>query len=209
MKQPIEVIDFWNKKAPSGYAHLNPEREFIESANSDFKRTIDEFFLENVSIEGKTLIDYGAGRGHLGKYLLAHGLEKYIDIDISERSLDVARENLKGTNSEFYITPISFSSLSANVFVSLACIQHFPSIEYLNDFLNNLNESGIRDLWLQIKWSDKTQAYDSYKKKKKYGIACLTNTDYMKRFLSKYTLKKDRLGKVKEFPYHYSLWRLS
>ncbi len=140
---------------------------------------------------GKTLIDYGTGKGLFGKLLYEqHGLGKYIGIDISERSLNAARETLAAfPQSEFFHAPVDFARLTADIFVSFACIQHFPFKLMLDRFLENLNQSRIPWLLLQIR-AGKNTVFNPGNMR----LGCMTNLAYLLSKLTNY--KTDFVGPV-------------
>jgi len=132
----------------------------------------------------KTIIDYGIGAGRMGVMLFQSGAKKYIGIDIAQRQLDTANEKLSEYNNcEFHLAPVEFSDLNADVFMTIACMQHFPSEKYLLEFMGNLNRSGIERLLLQYRHSNPARF-----KKDNPSLACSTNADHLGELLENYNL---------------------
>jgi ubiquinone/menaquinone biosynthesis C-methylase UbiE len=69
--------------------------------------------LEKYS-SGKTILDYGCGNGIHSFYPIERGAEKVIGIDLSEKSLEVARERLKcaGLESKVEFLPMDCEKMS-------------------------------------------------------------------------------------------------
>lgn len=180
------IKKFW-EQCSQNYAHLKSNWELKIGS-----RRLNHFyksFLRFVNFKDKIILDYGCGAGYLGKILFdKYGLKKYIGIDIAERSLIKARQILEGYNTEFHLTPKTFKNIEADIFISLACIQHFPDEEYLYNFLKNVNKSGISTLILQIRYGEETVFNNAYKIKKDFGMACVTNEEYIDERLRRYKL---------------------
>lgn len=90
-------------------------------------------FLQRHTWQGRRVVDYGIGAGLLGVEVLRRGASHYFGVDISKRSLATATKYLKRHVPEaagrwtLLPAPQSFRSFHADVFVSQAVIQHFPS----------------------------------------------------------------------------------
>jgi hypothetical protein len=135
------------------YAHL----EFSGALTSKEKLWggWEKTFVKDYNFTDKTVIDYGIGGGYLGELLhIKYGIKKYIGLDIADRSLNEAEQNLSKYNCDFHKIPVDFSSLGADIFVSLACIQHFPSKEFYVEFMDNLNQSGVDDIVIQYRFGE-------------------------------------------------------
>lgn len=175
--------EFW-EQCDRAFAHLDINDHLVsqESLYNSWKRSFVKYF----SWEGKSVADYGIGGGYLGQMLLSEfEIAKYSGIDISQRSLDEARDNLNTYTSQtaFYKSTVNFSTIDVDIFVSLACIQHFPNQEYLDSFLTNINNSTIPDVMLQIRrGNDLTFQPDNP------ILSCVTNYEYMSGLLSNYML---------------------
>jgi trans-aconitate methyltransferase len=189
MSEYKKVREYW-ETCKANYAHLKENRD-LETAVK-LRNLYKKVFMDHIDFKDKTMIDYGTGSGHVGKYLFDHyGLGKYIGIDIAHRSLKTANYYLKGYNAKFKLAPQNFGDFKADIFISLACIQHFPSEKYLIEFLNNLNKSNIPILVLQIRHYKNTIFNNAYDRKDSLrGLACRTNYEYVNRVLTKYNLKR-------------------
>jgi len=177
------VKDFW-EKCDETFAHLEAN-EWLhnnDALTNSFKR-----HLWKIDPTDKVIVDYGTGAGYFGRYLFKnHNISKYIGIDIAERSIKSAKEALAGHNAEFKLTPVDFSKLNADIFASFAIIQHFPDVEYLNSFLKNLNDSGISEIILQIRYNKETKFSNKYDTIKDVRLSCVTNPSYLMDHLSNY-----------------------
>lgn len=159
-----EVKKFWETCTPA-YAHLSasiPESEFANYQMAT--RNIRDF------LHGKKVLDYGCGGGYFGKYLFTScGISEYTGYDIAARSIEQAKVTLSQFSEriKFHEDSQDFKK-DADVLFSIACIQHFPSKEYFDTFIKNVNESDIGTLVLQIreglinKFGAKSYDTDSY-----------------------------------------------
>lgn len=213
MTEQEKVKKFWNNPEQDGYAHRKYNYKnvrLIENDNSltsSAKRHYDEW-ISKINWIDKTVVDYGIGGGYLGKLLfIMEDIKKYIGIDISERSIEKAKEILQDWNTEFYEPPVDFSLLNADIFVSMACIQHFPSYDYLVNFLQNINNSNVPVVMLQIRWGDETEFNNAYEYGKGVGKACKTNFFFVSNILTNYTLIHE--GEVHESRYQYLIYQTS
>jgi len=182
---------FW-EKCDTTFAHITPNKWLRNRSDliKSFGKKYGPFDLSN-----QTIIDYGIGGAFQGIYLLENlNIKKYIGIDIAKRSLDAAKENLKKYDS-YRVTllraPVEFKQFKADVFTSFAVIQHFPNQEYLDDFLNNINRSGIPKLILQIRYSKNNKFSGSCKTQDDVMLGCQTSKEYMLSKLIKYKCVKE------------------
>lgn len=181
---------FW-ENCDTTFAHITPNRwlKSRESLVSSFSNKFGPFDPEN-----KVIVDYGIGASHFGVYLMENiNVKKYIGIDIAQRSLDAARDNLSKYNQDkisLMLTPVDFSKLDADMFCSFAVIQHFPSEEYLNNFLTNLKNSEISELILQIRHAESNTFSNDYSTQTGAMMACQTNEEYVTKVLEKYECVK-------------------
>jgi len=191
---------FW-ETCKANYAHLK-ENWLLEPGFKRESQFMDEF-MSGMKFRNKTVIDYGCGGGHFGLYLLKfQDIKKYIGIDIAERSLIMTRLLLDGFNFETYLIPIKLQELKADILISIACIQHFPSLDHLDNFLDNINHSNIHDVMLNTRYAEKSIASGVYEdveetlrkvrenqlENNPFGTACLTNVDYINERLNNYEL---------------------
>lgn len=201
-----QLKKFWNTIDPH-FAHL--EHNKFKKLTSQW----ESYFLPKLKFENKTVMDYGIGGGFLGKYLFeSKKLGYYYGIDISKRSLEEAEKNLSAYSDKITLSLDNFSKLLENdidIFVSQACIQHFPDEKYLKQFLKKLNNSKCKQLMLQIRHANKT----IFNKDKIYKddrenvrLACHTNKKYLLKHLTNYSLEweGDVLEKTK---YKYMIFK--
>lgn len=141
---------FWNLTAPRN-AHLGQsgEAEFL------FAR-YRALVTDRVRCKGKVVVDFGHGGGLLGRHLLADcGAARYVGYDVAERSNQVATENLKEFDNKELVLLTEhrwdFAAHRPDVFVCLAVMIHFPTKEYLDNFLASVDACGARHLVLEIR----------------------------------------------------------
>lgn len=152
----------------------------------------------------KVVCEYGIGGAYLGVFLFEnYGLKRYIGVDIAERSIEKATENLqKYNNKKLMLTDEFYKGLDEHVdiFVSQATIQHFPDEEYLINFLKTIKKHGFQTVMLQIAHCKGTifsnKAYD---KERNVVRACRTNKDYILRVLDNYSLTKEHHLKKSDY----------
>ena len=153
-----KMEEFWNK-CEKNFAHVELGRHLPGYEKLCIKW--EKSFCQFLDFQNKTVIDYGIGGAYLGLYLFQKkGIKNYIGYDISERSLNKATLNLKNyqNNSlllkcdKFYENPED-----ADIFISQACIQHFPNESYLKKFLTTLNKKKYKTLMLQFRYAPKTK----------------------------------------------------
>jgi len=181
----MTVKSFWDS-CKHNYAHLRDN--WIMKKNSERKLYFKPIF-EMLNLDNKTVIDYGCGGGHIGVYLFNnYKINKYIGLDIAERSLIFSKRNLEKYNAEFHYVPIEFKNLNADVFITIACMQHFPDEVYLISFLENLNRSGIKQIMLHLRYGDSTKFNNAYDTCLNMGEACKTNHEFIKNYLTNYKL---------------------
>lgn len=191
-----KVQNYWNTCGEK-FAHLTKDdTRIVEDGSPSFKIYETEFlkFIDyQNSLKNKTIIDYGIGNAELPRYLFSKNyLGKYIGIDIAQRSIDYAMKNLQPylDRCTLLLNPIDFSVLSANVFMSLACIQHFPSIPYLDDFLLKVNKGHYELVILQIRYGEHTkQGPANYNTGHNISLGVYTNSEYVNIKMSNYILK--------------------
>jgi 2-polyprenyl-3-methyl-5-hydroxy-6-metoxy-1,4-benzoquinol methylase len=145
-----EIKEKWEKDTTTNkFRHIEVDEKQL---NDVYKR----FVTDVVDCKDKTIIDYGIGGGWLGKRLLSLGIKKYIGFDICQQSIEFAKDNLKDFENKRIIEVKDipdFKRYKADVFVSLACVQHFPDIDYVNEWVRKLNDSGINDIIIQYRYN--------------------------------------------------------
>lgn len=188
-----DLQKFWNT-CDTTFAHLTINKHLKNY--SYLTKNWDECFLTHLNnkydLKNKIVIDYGIGGAYLGLYLYhKYNICKYIGIDISERQMMYAQQNLIHFNviHELILMPIEFKILPADIFISQATIQHFPSIKYFKNFLNNLNESHIPVIMLQIRYGvNTTFTNGKYISIKEVVHRCHTNEEYISASLPNYKI---------------------
>jgi trans-aconitate methyltransferase len=187
-----QLKEYWNNCDPE-FAHLTndkwrPSNKDIRKGHRSRINTFLEFAgLTKNYLEGKTVIDYGIGDGLLGYVLLnKYKIGKYVGIDVSTRTLETAAKNLNKFKDKIVLqeTPVDFYKFNASALISAACIQHFPTKEYLDDFAINILKAGIPNLMLYIRYSNIEKFEPNHP-----AIACTTNSLDMMLRLPGYTLK--------------------
>ena len=153
----------------------------------------EQSFCKFLDFNGKTVIDYGIGGAYLGRYLFQKkGIHKYIGYDISQRSLNKAAENLENYKNSclllkcdnFYKNPEP-----ADIFISQACIQHFPDENYLKKFLTCINKKKYTTVMLQYRHAPKTRFNQGdLMKENVVVIRCHTNAEYILEIMTNYKL---------------------
>lgn len=184
---------FW-ENCDQNFAHLTLSRHLsgYEKLCSAWERE----FISKINFKDKRVIDYGLGGGHLGKYLFdKKEISHYYGIDISNRSLKYAEKNLTTHSSKLsLIDTNSFYSTfkeKADIFVSQACIQHFPNMKYLTSFLNKINLLECDTVMLQIRYGKtlfKNISPTGSLKESDIVYACHTNPTFVSKHLTKYSL---------------------
>jgi SAM-dependent methyltransferase len=191
MNNKNEFYDGYNSKTKAfwetcedTFAHLEI-KDWLKSYD-DLTKYWDDEFISKLDFVGKTVMDYGIGGGYLGKYLLTDkGLGKYYGVDISERSIEKARENLLDYENSVKLlnSEENWDACSCDIFISQACVQHFPGVEYLNQFLKKINTQAPSYIILQIRYSVET-----YSNPNCPIYSLLTNFNYIKDILKGFNL---------------------
>lgn len=141
----MNLKDFWNKSSDK-ISHLNMNNKDITFVIQLFEKYIGQYDDFN----NKSITEYGVGGGYITNYILSnYKPSKYLCIDINDRCL----EEVKKLGVDVSDVPEEFKE--CDIFICVATIQHFPSEEYLIKFLNKLNHSKIKKLYLQIRDGNK------------------------------------------------------
>jgi 2-polyprenyl-3-methyl-5-hydroxy-6-metoxy-1,4-benzoquinol methylase len=179
----------WNKTSPRN-AHLgiSGEKEFLYNR---YRALV----TDKIDVNEKIIIDFGIGGGLLGKYLFENfKIKKYIGYDLAERSINTAKNNLVNYKEKELILinrhVWNFKEKNPNIIVCIACIFHFPTLTYLNNFLNECNLSESEYLILEIRNFGKGNIFqsDPYSTVKQSLMACTTTDEYVTNKLSNYKL---------------------
>jgi hypothetical protein len=181
------INEAWEKRVSETSAHIKIN-QWLGSIN-DLNSFYDLCIRDN-NFENKTVIDYGIGGGYLGLYLFQNkGIKKYIGYDVAKRSIIATEKNLKEFENKelIYIEDVP-DFKKADYFISIAVIQHFPTKDYLDEFLDKLNKSGCKNIILQVRDGKTEFRKDVYKTTDSIAWACHTNEDYINERLTNYTL---------------------
>lgn len=180
----------WNT-LPYRLAHfgVSGEREML-------LQRFETLLTDKIDVTGKTIIDYGCGGGLLGLHLLSKfKIKKYIAYDISERSIERAKAELKKFgNTEFNLVPIphswDFRSKSPDIIACFACIIHFPTRLYLGNFMQECNKSNAEYLVFEIRDNGHGTLFQKkpYSSKGSVIRACYTSAKDIAGMLENYDL---------------------
>lgn len=195
-----DVRQWWEERSSAEFAHRSLGG-YLQGKDA-VVATWEKHFLKRFDWKGKKVLDYGIGGGYLGEALFStYGLGSYVGMDISKKSLNVAFNNLAEEVDQgkvkLMLTPQNFSEFKPDILVCQAVIQHFPSVEYLDEFLANADASGASEMMLQIRYGNTTQDSAAYasintgaqeEELKKVGRALLTNAEYLQSKLTRYKL---------------------
>lgn len=179
----------WNERVSETTAHIKIDK-WLGDLNK-FLANYEQKILSKIEWKDKTVIDYGIGGGHVGKYLFdKKGITEYVGYDVAERSINAARNTLKGKNAALKLidaVPASFGT--ADIFLCLAVIQHFPTLEYTKSFFTALNKSKIKILALSYR-DGKELTFQSavYKTTHEVSLANTMPLDFVIDVLSNYEL---------------------
>ena len=186
--------------------HLKSYNDLTNNWEINFLKELRKIY----SLDNKTIIDYGIGGAYLGIHLKKDNIKKYIGIDIAKRQLEVAKRNLLNNNidHELFLSPQDFSAFNADLFISQAVIQHFPDLEYLNNFILNLNSSKIPIIVLQIRYDKLTNFKDgNYCDISEVCWKCTTNNIDILKKLTNY--KNIYEGVVLKNKYQFLFYKLN
>merc|ERR1719313_3265995 len=90
------------------------------------------------------------------------------------------------------LTPQKFRTFHPDILVCQAVIQHFPSVDYLDQFLANADGSGASEMMLQVRYGNTTRADSAYDgadvNEHKVMLALVTNVAYLQHKLRNYKL---------------------
>jgi SAM-dependent methyltransferase len=198
-----EYAKFWDE-IDDVFAHRELTGYLISEEHIFQKRRED--FLDLIVWEDQVVLDYGCGGGFLGKQLfLEKNIKQYVGLDISYNSCLAATNTLQRFNkNRWYIGKtdslrewmhyISYPA-KIDIFVSMAVIHHFPTPEYLNEFLETLNSMNINLILLAIR-ADPKRTYFNVNNP---GNSCFTNQQYISNKLTNYILNYESDINPKDF----------
>jgi len=177
---------FWEKVHTRG-AHLGLDGE-VPSMRERYAR-----LLKAIPLRGQAVIDFGCGGGLLGEFLFEkRGISRYVAYDVAKRSIEHARARIAPWGDRAQLILLEkhrwdFAAQKPDVLVCLACIMHFPSKTYLDNFLRTCDESGAKYLVLEVRYDAATRfQQDPYSSEKAAVKACFTNEPYVSALLPHY-----------------------
>jgi SAM-dependent methyltransferase len=89
--------------------------------------------LPPISLEGKTVLDFGCGGGELSRLLMARGAAKLYGVDLNPDALDDARRsNPNGASAEFLLgaeSSIPLPSSSIDVIFCISVLEHVIDVD--------------------------------------------------------------------------------
>jgi len=154
------------------------------------------------NMEGKTILDYGCG----GDTTLAFAYpdNPYIGVDIAERSIATALLHLRKQehkNHQLHLLPVELADFNADILVAQQVMVHFCSKEMLDEFLANVERSGIPELLLETRHIDNK---DLWFLPTSPNHACSVSWEYLEKHLPSYRrVKCQNCG-----PFRFSQWML-
>ena len=198
-----EMKEFW-ENCPEEFAHVTIEddQELVANVNWNHAFLNQLHNIHNLSF--CKVVDYGCGGGQLGKHMHERfEIDEYIGLDIAYRQLEAAEIYLRKYNIALMniahqapldytlrfseVVADDFAKIKADVFICQATMQHFPSLGYLDDFLENVNYSGIDTVVLQYRYNGDTVILnDNYKDVKDVCFKCYTTKEYIAEELFNY-----------------------
>ncbi|HUT63707.1 MAG TPA: class I SAM-dependent methyltransferase [Anaerolineae bacterium] len=188
MKSNIDnMLAYYWDNCKGNFAHIKENWEI--KPDSRRARQLYDAFLGSLELRGKTVIDYGCGGGWFGKLLFdEYKIGKYVGLDVAHRSLKRSHENLENyrENVKLKFANEDFGCFNADVFISMAVIQHFPTVKYLDEFLVRLNTSGIQTIILHVRYGEKTEYCNPYVNNRDVKDAGVTNERHIGRILTNY-----------------------
>jgi len=200
-----ELKNFW-EKCETGLVQLNMTTKNENILMNRFRGYVMPDM--GVRLHGKTVIDYGVGGGYFGELLLDVANVNYIGIDISERSIENAKKRLgKYHKTEFHLVPDTFDQYEADIFCCFTCIQHFVTKDYLDEFLDKVNNSKCEELYLQIRYHETLKMLGSTKDGSRVYYGCMLPASYLTEHLTNYELVMSKIV-PKSNGYRYLTYKL-
>lgn len=194
--------------------HLNWNEQQLKELYSFYQNGV---MWPDIDFSGKIIVDYGCGGGWLGKFLFEKtAIKKYIGVDVAERSIAFAKNNLPKTKTKVQLIKIEpwdqlifLKRKKIDILVSVACIQHFPTQEYLLIWLAELNSLKLEWIILQFHFHSASGGKtvfreDPYNSIRDVAYACYTTKEYIAKILTNYELvgNKQNIGKLeRDFAY--------
>lgn len=157
-----KTLRSWWNKADTTFSHISYNRWLQSEAN--LIKLWRRLWLDRLPAEPGHVADYGIGAGLLGQLVLNETrASRYTGIDVSDRQLEHAEKRLASCCAGRYSLVRTDALTSAHLdgvqtFVSQAVIQHFPSHEYLRNFLSAL-EGAPSVRWAHLQVRERTPDY--------------------------------------------------
>lgn len=189
-----DIIRAWEERVGPMTAHIKgcvDEKQLL---------TLYAKAIQRVDFSGKCVLDYGCGGGLFGEFLFANtSILQYVGLDIATRSL-AAAEKLLTIDNDFSencnfikIDPFStpdLSLLKIDILFCMNVIQHFPTQEYLDNWIEMVNNSGIENIILHFREGPLFFQVEPYKTTKEINLANTVPKKYIVKGLSNYKMIK-------------------
>ena len=150
-----ELQAFWENADPT-FSHITYDR-WLQSEKklvSEWRNRWLDATRKLVKLEGLRVAEYGIGGGLLGHTLLSkYRIGHYKAFDIAQRQIEAAKTRLEQHSTEKWalerVDELPNMAGTADIFVSQAVMQHFPSQEYteLAAQFNGPHTSGMRHVF--------------------------------------------------------------
>jgi SAM-dependent methyltransferase len=189
------------------FAHIKQgEWDSVVSSEDTLSKFEVHYGLKDAAtvVKGAVVIDYGIGNGRLAIPLLEAGARKYVGIDIADRQLNKARQFLqsKGCKEGYELlkVPVRFADHKPDLFITQACMQHFPNQKFLNSWCENVDASGAAFLLMQYRYTEKGKEFNRHSP----IWACKVNCPHLAKLLPSYRL--EYVSEVALNGYQRTLW---
>ena len=167
---------FWETSKPK-FAHLTDVYDWTTRDRPSLALSMIRWPKNSI------VLDYGCGGGWLGVWLLKEqNISKYIAVDIAQRQLDIAEENLHQHRDrcEFVLAGEVDSLPHADIVVCLACLYHMPEYLAYQRALQLIRSTEAKTLLMQ--WRERDQGPVQFHKQTEYSEksllqACWTNSE--------------------------------
>lgn len=207
-----DITNWWNKVSDEGFACLDPKQSWILASTKDTNLTIPRFkWLNQIEWNGKSVVEYGCGGGFGGEYLFTQGISQYTGLDISPRGIAHTTRRLKGKSVDLHLVNSYSAEYKADVFITYAVIQHFPSESYVDNFFQEVNKSETPELMVQFRIGDEVLFHDSAyadETQNSVKLACILDFQFLLDRLTNYELVFEIEPNPNPIQYVYTLWVL-
>lgn len=149
--------DWWERADPV-FSHIE-YKSYLRRSYQHWKREWLDYMCGQARCTDLRVAEFGIGAGLLGARLLSdYNIRHYDGLEISPRQRDAAALRLNmtahvaGTSFALHDSMVTtISSLHPDAFISQAVVQHFPSQQYLDRWLADVDQSGAATLMLQVR----------------------------------------------------------